>query len=68
MLKEVAVMSVNQEECIEKVLKNTKQTLETLSEILGVDIKDFKVQSNSSIINQRISLFADFLSKYSLFI
>ena len=66
-IKEVAVM--NCEECIEKVLKNTNHTLKSLSEILGVQIDDLENKSSTnSVFNERISLFTDFLSKYSLFI
>ncbi len=66
-IKEVAVM--NYEECIEKVLKNTNHTLKSLSEILGVQIDDLENKpSTNSAFNERISLFTDFLSKYSLFI
>lgn len=60
---------MNCEECIEKVLKNTNHTLKSLSEIIGVQIDDLENKSSTnSAFNERISLFTDFLSKYSLFI
>lgn len=60
---------MNYKECIEQVLKNTNHTLDSLSEILGVELKDLENNAScDSTLNQRMSLFADFINKYSLFI
>ena len=61
---------MEQSNLIKKIIENTNHTIESIAEILSMDIEELQLddnhQANGKIPHYKIQLLSDFLDDYSL--